>query len=74
MSALPSVLYSQPAAQDVTTTHAVFDVAKSLAKVTSPEETALFICALQSVSFARILFQVPKVPHFRRLLSSLSNS
>ncbi|KAK7468700.1 arginyl-tRNA synthetase [Stygiomarasmius scandens] len=48
MSALPSVLRSQPAIQDASTTPAVLQAAQSLAKVTSPEETALFICALQN--------------------------
>ncbi|KAJ7042427.1 hypothetical protein C8F04DRAFT_904293, partial [Mycena alexandri] len=43
---LPSVLPSRPAVSDVTTTPEQLQTALGLAKVTSPNETALFICAL----------------------------
>ncbi|KAJ7169699.1 hypothetical protein C8R46DRAFT_1089700 [Mycena filopes] len=45
-SLLPSVLPSRPAVTDVTTTRDQLQTALGLAKVTSPKETALFICAL----------------------------
>ncbi|KAJ7783572.1 hypothetical protein DFH07DRAFT_948583 [Mycena maculata] len=47
MSLLPSVLPSGPAVSDVTTTLAQLEAALALAKVTSPKETAIFICAFQ---------------------------
>ncbi|KAH7885953.1 hypothetical protein F5I97DRAFT_1810116, partial [Phlebopus sp. FC_14] len=42
---LPSVLKSKPATQDTTTTLAQFNA--SHARVTSPAETPIFICAFQ---------------------------
>ncbi|KAJ7139942.1 hypothetical protein C8R44DRAFT_606735 [Mycena epipterygia] len=46
-SLLPSVLPSNPALSDVTTTPQQLQAALALAKVTSPKETPLFICAFQ---------------------------
>ncbi|KAJ7102116.1 hypothetical protein B0H15DRAFT_813253 [Mycena belliarum] len=43
--ALASVLPSQPAVSDVSTTPDQLKAALALAKVTSPKETPLFICA-----------------------------
>ncbi|KAJ7487404.1 hypothetical protein B0H11DRAFT_1860381 [Mycena galericulata] len=45
MSLLPSVLPSRPAVSDVATTPEQLAAALALAKVTSPKETPLFICA-----------------------------
>ncbi|TRM65944.1 hypothetical protein BD626DRAFT_486299 [Schizophyllum amplum] len=42
---LPSVLPSKPSVRDVSSTKEDIENAAKLAKVTSPEETALFICA-----------------------------
>ncbi|KAA1468073.1 hypothetical protein DENSPDRAFT_833256 [Dentipellis sp. KUC8613] len=42
---LPSVLPSRPALQDVTTTPD--QIATSVARVTNPSETPIFICALK---------------------------
>ncbi|KAJ7492801.1 hypothetical protein FB451DRAFT_1389150 [Mycena latifolia] len=44
---LPTVLPSQPSVADVDTTPDLLQAALALAKVTSPKETPLFICALQ---------------------------
>ncbi|KAJ3822099.1 hypothetical protein EV361DRAFT_918981 [Lentinula raphanica] len=44
---LPSVLPSRPALSDTTTTREQLKSAQLLAKVTTPQETAIFICALQ---------------------------
>ncbi|KAJ3734642.1 hypothetical protein DFJ43DRAFT_992742 [Lentinula guzmanii] len=44
---LPSVLPSRPALSDTTTTREQLETSQSLAKVTTPQETAIFICALQ---------------------------
>ncbi|KAJ7932583.1 hypothetical protein B0H13DRAFT_2307723 [Mycena leptocephala] len=44
---LPSVLSSRPAVSDVTTTAEDVLAAQGRAKVTSPKETPLFICAFQ---------------------------
>ncbi|KAJ7357181.1 hypothetical protein DFH08DRAFT_851244 [Mycena albidolilacea] len=43
---LPSVLTSRPSVTDVTTTADDLNAAQGRAKVTSPKETPLFICAL----------------------------
>ncbi|KIK70796.1 hypothetical protein GYMLUDRAFT_235215 [Collybiopsis luxurians FD-317 M1] len=43
---LPSVLPAHPALTDTSTTSEQLETSKSLAKVTSPQETAIFICAL----------------------------
>ncbi|KAJ7275225.1 hypothetical protein B0H12DRAFT_1006005 [Mycena haematopus] len=45
MASLPSVLPSRPAVSDVTTTADDLLAAQGRAKVTSPKETPLFICA-----------------------------
>ncbi|KAK0465009.1 uncharacterized protein EV420DRAFT_1637175 [Desarmillaria tabescens] len=44
---IASVLPPQPALNDVSTTREDLEAAKTLAKVTSPPETPLFICACQ---------------------------
>ncbi|RDB29529.1 hypothetical protein Hypma_015721 [Hypsizygus marmoreus] len=43
---LPSILPSQPALQDITTTPEQLQAALNLGKVTSPEQTPIFICDL----------------------------
>ncbi|KAJ7630756.1 hypothetical protein FB45DRAFT_747832 [Roridomyces roridus] len=47
-SLLPSVLPSRPSVVDVTTTPEQIAAAETFAKVTSPKETPLFICALDN--------------------------
>ncbi|KAG7450708.1 uncharacterized protein BT62DRAFT_1001503 [Guyanagaster necrorhizus] len=44
---IASVLPPQPALNDVSTTREDLEAATALAKVTSPPETPLFICAYQ---------------------------
>ncbi|KAK0245682.1 hypothetical protein EDD85DRAFT_944097 [Armillaria nabsnona] len=44
---IASVLPPQPALSDLSTTREDLEAAKTLAKVTSPPETPLFICACQ---------------------------
>ncbi|KAJ7706375.1 hypothetical protein B0H17DRAFT_1192862 [Mycena rosella] len=46
-SLLPTVLPQRPAVSDVATTPEQLQAALALAKVTSPKETPLFICAFQ---------------------------
>ncbi|KAJ6574926.1 hypothetical protein B0H19DRAFT_1254561 [Mycena capillaripes] len=47
---LPSVLPSHPAVSDITTTADDLIAAQGRAKVTSPKETPLFICAFPGKS------------------------
>ncbi|KAF8222117.1 hypothetical protein L208DRAFT_1324276 [Tricholoma matsutake] len=44
---LPSILPSQPAIQDLSTTPDQFQAALNLGKVTAPEQTPIFICGFQ---------------------------
>ncbi|KAM6498464.1 hypothetical protein JOM56_006412 [Amanita muscaria] len=43
---LPSILPSQPAVQDAETTPEQLEAALGLSKVTTPAETAIFICEM----------------------------
>ncbi|ESK98101.1 hypothetical protein Moror_427 [Moniliophthora roreri MCA 2997] len=47
MPVLPSVLPQSPAVADNATTRGQFEAAQGLAKVTSPQETPLYICGFQ---------------------------
>ncbi|KAJ3803437.1 hypothetical protein GGU11DRAFT_739874 [Lentinula aff. detonsa] len=59
---LPSVLPSRPALSDTTTTREQLETSQSLAKVTTPQETAIFICALQGIFTLEPTSHFPTLP------------
>ncbi|KAF5385431.1 hypothetical protein D9757_005441 [Collybiopsis confluens] len=50
---LPSVLPAHPGLSDASATPEQLEASKSLAKVTRPHETAIFICALPGILLRR---------------------